>query len=441
MKEFSSLAKVFVGEIVNFPTKVDDANTKAEVKNILDEFFALIRLWYKTFKNYYFDKYFIGTDGSFKINANMGINEFYESLKRLRGNNTFLADINRVVESYKHNPYYDVIKDDIEKLKDTTLKESIKANCRYPNRESMDSFYLRQFKKAVDARFKIAAINYPLYKGLMAKAQALDYNGIQLRQLQEVLLKPLFPIYYQELFEDINHKWEAKNYNLEISTLSNNLTERYHAAMASADNEKFKKQISMIFSLIKDKVKMFLTGSGYGTSYESLRLLDKIDFTDYDLAAKILDVVTNNLITDQYMDIYIYEGKPVKYIIAGEEEYEIWLGEIVSDEIVREEKLPVKIPLYKFMYLAQEFFAISNLNNDDFVCLYRFGSTVLGLCNGRLEFCGIDMLDKCVPQDKKNLGIYQNKGYVRSLLINQYYRDIQKYRENKESLGQNKKSR
>lgn len=439
-KEFSSLATMFVEDIGSFIAKGDGANTTAEVKNILNEFLVKVAVWYGKFRDYYFDKYFI-EDTPFTINSKMSIKEFYESLKRLRENNSFLDNITKIIESYKQYPYYDVIKDDIEKLKDTTYKEFLRAKCRYNNRESLDSFYLHEFKKVVDARFKKVTINYPLYKGLMEKAKAINFESNQLGQLQDVLLKPLFPIYYQEYFEMVNHKWEVKNYNLEINTLFGSLTERYNTALANSNNAKHRRQISMIFNLIKSNMETFLMGKEYGAHYESIKLLDKIDFTNYDLAAKILDVVTNNLITDQYMDIYIYEGKPVKYIVMEDEEYEIWLGEVVSDEIVREEKPPVKIPLDKFMYLAQEFFAISNLDNDDFVCLYRFGSTVLGLCKGRLEFCGIKMLDKCVPQDKKNLGIYQNKGYVRSLLINQYYRDIQKYRENKESLEQNKKGR
>ena len=426
----------FAGDIYKFHifvtkyiTYVTNAESISLVDNLFLDYKKELKDFYHKFKNIYFNRHLIPENFDFEIDnsdINLSLNEFYEKLKQIKKEsikNIYVKEIDDIISPYKSNIYYEDLKDEIEKLKNETINNILDIDLNLYDYKTEEKYYLDKLKKDIAILFKRISINKPLYLNLLNLVKENSLSFLNLRKIENLITDYLFPLYYQDLLDEIKHYLELIACYDEADKIRNNLANKYYDALICSNDPYYKAQITKLYHKIKDFLNKDLK-----ISLESLSLLNYIDFNNYEEAVRIFDKVTNNLITLKNVEIYIGNltstGTPAIYIKIDNEEYKLMQ---INNETVVYDYANIddpKISLDTFMDNAQVFFIKFVYDNEEIVGLYRFNNIILGLRNGHLEFfSNIEIADIDIPE--KSAGKYSNKDYVKSLLINNYYQYIE----------------
>ncbi len=438
----SDIRKEFMGTIYNFNsfvtkyiTYVDNAESIDLVDNFFDSYKKELKVWYHTFKNIYFNRYLIPKSFDFEIDINLSLDEFYEKLENIKEESIkvlFVKEVDDIIRPFKSNKYYEDLKSLIENLRNETVKNILDIDSSLYDYKTNEKYYLDELKMNIEILFKRIAANKPLYLNLLSlvNEKHLPFN---LGKLKESLTDYLFPIYYQELKDEVKHYLELDEYYEEVLNITNGLTSRYHFALNHSDDPYFKSQITKLYH----KIKNFLA-KDHNINIQSLRFLNKIDFTNYEEAVRIFDKVVNNIITLKNVEIYLCNSTIPKIQIRIDNE-EYGLLHINNENVVyKDTNLDgIKMPLDAFMDNASTLFLKFVYNNEEFIGLYRFNNILLCLHNGHLEFLSDIELIHIETIDKSKLGRYKSKDYVKGLIINQYYQYIELCKKEKKIFNLN----
>ena len=403
--------------------------TREYDKDLIDDLYerykTKLREWYQKFKEVFFAKYNILLEVPFNIDINLSINGFYEHLIKFEHNyNNVIKEIDDIIYPYKNYAYYDEIKDEIEKLR----KETIIGVCDNYNKKH---YCYQDLQDGIKNLFEFYSSNKPLYLEL---EEIINENNLpfqaQLEELKRNIYKPIFQLYYMELKCEVNRLGGILNHYGEIREIENNLTIKYNDAIKNIKDKMHRDMIGYLYN----KIINFL-GSKNETSFESLQLLNKINFINYEEDLNIYESVDKFLITDKKVEIYLRTNSTDivadKHIKIADEEYDMLSinGEKVIYEIYNNVDNSV-ISLDEFMRLASEFFITFDWKGEHCVGLYRYNGLVLCIYRGHLEFLNDVGISNIEFPEEHEFGKMRWKQFVKSSIINEYYRDIEKFKDN-----------
>ena len=401
-----------------------NANTKEKVDKLFSEFKKGVKDWYIKLKDIYFKKHNIPENTNFTINEDSSFDEFYNNLEKTKEQhqNNIKKEVNDIVNKYKLYAYYSDLEAKIEELKQGTITAISDIPCidsyLYLNNKN---YYLNHLKNDIEILFKRISKNKPLYLEMARKVegQFLPFEEY-LEALHNSMLDSLFPICYEQLKYKLNGL-DCLGERIEIEK---NLTIKYYDVLSTSSDFEYRK---LLTELYKKSASLLIMNNNI--SIESVRLLNEIDFNNYEEAVRIYNKVKRNLITLKNIDISICKdninGICVKHIQIDDEEYNV---SNYNDETHINESYRIvgnKLTLDEFMEKAEEFFVTFTWNDDDIVALYRFDSIILGIYKGRLEFFKDIKVFNVVIQNKENFGIYQDRERVKSMIINGCYKEIE----------------
>ena len=384
----------FVSEYKMFITKEYD---KDLIDDLYDRYKTKLREWYQKFKEDFFTKYNILLEVPYNIDINLAINAFYENLIKFKHNyNNVIEEIDDIIYPFKQYAYYDEIKDEIEKLR----KKTIIDVCDNYNKKH---YCYQNLKDGIKNLFEFYSSNKPLYLEL---EKIINKNNLpfqaQLQKLKGNIYKPIFQLYYMNLKLEVNRLGGILNHYGEIREIENNLTIKYNDAIKNIKDKMHRDMIGYLYN----KIINFL-GSKIETSFESLQLLNKINFVNFEEDLNIYESVDNFLITDKKVEIYLRTNSTDtvadKHIKIADEEYDMLSinGEKVINEIYNNVDNSV-ISLDEFMNLASEFFVTFDWNGEHCIGLYRVSGLVLCIYKGHLEFLnGVMIANIEFPEEKE----------------------------------------
>lgn len=416
ISDFVSFFNIYYFDIIS-------ANTKEKIDKLFSEFKQGVKEWYIKLKDIYFKKHNIPENTTFIINEDLSFYEFYNNLEKVKeqSQNSIIKEVNDIVDKYKLYAYYSDLEAKIEKMKQKTIKAIsdilyIDSNY-YLNKKN---YYLNHFQNDIEILFKRVSKNKPLYLEMAHKVEEKDLScKEELEALYNSMLDSLFPLCYEKFKSELDYH----GYYGERMIIFQELIIKYNDVLKKSNDLEYQK---LLIELYKKIVELF---TKIYIPIESLRLLNEINFNNYDEAVRIYYKVKRNLITLKDVGVSICKddinGICVKHIQINDEEYNI---SSYNDETCINESyvtLGNKIILYEFMEKAEEFFATFTWNDDDIVALYRFDSIILGIYKGRLEFFKDIKVTNVEVQNEKDFGIYQDREYVKSMIINEYYKEIE----------------
>ncbi len=412
----------FVSEYKMFITKEYD---KDLIDDLHKRYKTKLREWYQRFKEDFFTKHNILLEVPFDININLSINAFYENLIKFEHNyNNVIKEIDDIIYPFKHYAYYDEIKDEIEKLR----KKTIIDICDNYNKKH---YCYQNLQDDIKNLFEFYSSNKPLYLELeeIINKDNLPFYA-QLEELKGNIYKPIFQLYYMKLKLEVNRLGGILNHYGEIREIENNLTIKYNDAIKNTKDKMARDMIGYLYN----KIINFL-GRKIETSFESLQLLNKINFVNYEETLNIYESVDKFLITDKKVEIYLRTNSTDtvadKHIKIDSEEYDIAFinNEKVINEIYNNVETSI-ISLDEFMNLASEFFVTFDWNGEHCVGLYRVSGLVLCIYRGHLEFLNGVMISNIEFPEEKDFGKLRWKKFIKSLIINESYQDIEKFKNN-----------
>ena len=434
---FSEDISSFKNFISEYSKRIKEANSKKIIDSIYDDYKELLKRYYKDFKYTYFTKNNIPLESYFIINTMLSINEFYKSLENFKNYlyNNVVKEVDDVISFYKNSTYYNDIKDKVEKLKSETVASILSIDSSLYDYKINEDFYLNSLKSEIEDLIKIISINKPLYLELKEIINK-DYLPFEedLEKLEKNLYSPLFPLFYQELKLKVTTILDCCfNHDDEIKEIENNLTNKYNEAI---NNIKDGRQ-SFLIKHLYDSIFNFLSTRKY-TNFESIKLLNKIDFNNYEEASKIYNCVLDNLNTDKEFEIYLDQNKAntivSKHVVIDNEEYDVSTlnNEQIVHEIYRDMDSNV-ISLNLFMICAEEFFSTFEWRGETCVGLYRWNNLILCIYKEHLEFLNECMISNINQIEPREYIIFKGKQFIESLIINDCYRNIEKFKENKKA--------
>ncbi len=433
----------FMGSIFNFEsfvTKYRAYIANAECIDLVDNFFARykkeLKVWYNTFKKIYFNRYLIPKSFEFEIDTNLSLDEFYEKLENIKEESIkvlYAKEVDDIITPFKSNKYYKDLKSEIENLRNEAVENILNIDSSLYDYKTNEKYYLDKLKMDIEILFKRISFSKPLYLNLLSLIYE-RHLPFDLENLKKSLTDYLFPIYYQELKDDVKHYLELDEYYEEILNITNGLTSRYHAALNRSDDPNFKSQITKLYH----KIKNFLA-KDHNINIESLRFLNKIDFTNYEEDVRIFDKVVNNIMTLKNVEIYLCNSVEIPEIQVKIDNEEYVLLHINNENVVYKDTNVDgnKMSLDAFMDNASALFLKFVYNNEEFIGLYRFNNVILCLHNGHLEFLSDIELINIETFNMNKIGRYKSKDYVKGLLINQYYQYIELCKKEKKILNLN----
>ncbi len=434
----SDISEEFMGTIYNFNSfvakyiaYVANAESINLVDNFFDDYKKELKDWYHKFKNIYFTRYLIPESFDFEIDINLSINEFYEHLVNFKHDyDNVIKKIDNIISPYKLYTYYEDIKNDIEKLRE----EAINNVCDDYN---MESYYYINLRHNLDNLFKYYSINKPLYAEL---EEIINNNSLpfqrkfqrKMENLRENIYSPLFYLYYIELKLNINNLLDYQIHEGEIADIENNLTQKYNEALKNINDDNEKKELYFFYKSVVHYLK-----TPKNVSFQSIKLLNEIDFNNYEEVLKIHDKINNNLITNKRVEIYINKSEQNAiasiHIKFDDEEYDIY--SVNGEDVVYETNNMDNnfISLDEFM----PSFATFDWNGESCIGLYNYYGLCLCVYKGHLQFLSYPARTNIEWYPDYKFGMFQNKDYVKSLLINQYYQYIELCKKEKKILNLN----
>lgn len=408
------------------------AGTKEAIDTLFRKFKKGVKDWYSQLKDIYFKEHNISEDIDFVVNEDLSFDEFYDNLEKAKEVNNIIKEIDAIVDKYKSYAYYSDLETEIEDLKNQTTKTFILALTK----TNLDSYlnnkdyYLSKLKSDIERLFKRVAKNKPLYLEMARKVEEQYLSKKEnLEVLRQSILSELFPLHYEQLKYEL-HCLDCFDEKVEIQE---NIVAKYNDALAKSSDFAYKDSITELY----DKIEFLLLSINY-IPIERVRLLNEIDFSNYDEAIKIYDKARRNLISSKDIEVAIgkdnLNGICVKYVQIDDVGYTISTNN--NEDFINESNhtLENTITLDEFMEQAEEFFVTFSWNDEEIVGLYRLDSFVLGIYNGRLEFfkdikvCNIEF------QYRNDFASYQNKEFVKSIIINEYFREIELHKKQNNTM-------
>lgn len=427
--EFASVASSFKSFFSNYYLNIVMTVTKNEVDKLFREFKNGVRDWYIKLKDIYFKEHNIPRDISFTINENRSFDEFYESLTNFKhGYDNVIKEIDYIINPYKLYTDYEVAKKDIEKLREETIKNV----CRTYNNK--DYFY-QCLRTNLDNLFKYYSTNIALYTELeeIIKNNNLPFQR-RIEELRENVNSPLFYLYYIQLKLDVNNLLDYQNHEREIVDIENNLTQKYNEAVKNLKDEEEKKELYFFYKSIVHYLR-----TQKDVSFQSLKLLNEIDFNNYEKVFKIHDNIDNNLITNKKVDIYInistQDVIASRHIKIDDEEYDMLSNN--GENIICETYNNMDnnfISLDEFMTESYKDFITFDWYGEPCIGLYHYNGLLLCVYKGHLQFLNYPMITNVEWYPDHKFSMFQSKDYVRSLLINTCYSEIEKFKTNNNNL-------
>lgn len=423
-KEFVKDAANFKTFFINFTLDITYASTKEEIARIFSEFKRRVKNWYNILKDSYFKTYNIPKNVSFTINEDLSFDEFYESLENFKHSyDNVIKEIDDIIYPYKLYTNYEIVKEDIEKLREETIKNV------YDDYNEKD-YYYQNLQNSIDNLFKYYSTNIALYTEL---EEIISNNNLpfqrRIENFKENICDPLFYLYYMQLKLAINNLLDYQSHEEEIPDIENNLTKKYNEAVKNIKDEKEKNELYFFYKSIVHYLR-----TQKGVSFQSLKLLNEIDFNNCEEVLKIHDMIDNNLITNKKIEIYINELEPntiaSRHIKIDDEEYDMLSnnGETVIFETYH--NIDNFISLDEFMAKIRPFFTTFDWNGEHCIGLYNYDGLRLCIYKGHIQFLINPAITNTVWYPDHKFSMFQSKDYVKSLLINACYSEIEKFKEN-----------
>ena len=251
----------------------------------------------------------------------------------------------------------------------------------------------------------------------------------KVQQLEYLLDDKLFYIKYQEVKQEIENYRDKIVYKDEIKRIKDDVNSKFDKAISKCFNRERKTLLYRLYDRVKSFTTLFTMT--YTVSWETFRLIDEIDLNDLEKADKIIKNATDSLITnkDVSVGILIDSSKPIlgKSVRIDDEEYTIPIEGQGNNIYENYNVSGTSLSLDEFMENSEEFFVTSTWNNENLIALYKLGDIVLCIYNGRLEF--FQNISNVEGQSRNPFSKYQDKDYVKSLIINQCYKDIELVKE------------
>ncbi len=427
-KEFINDASAFKLFFKNFTLDIIYAATKEEIDRLFSEFKKRVKNWYIILKDSYFKTYSIPKNISFTINENLSFDEFYKSLTNFkRSYDNVIKEIDDIINPYKLYTDYEVAKKDIEKLREETIKNV----CNIYNKKD---YYYQCLRNNLNNLFKYYSTNIALYTEL---EEIISSNNLpfqrRIENFRENICDPLFYLYYIQLKLDVNNLLDYQSHEGEIGDIENNLTQKYNEAVKNLKNQEEKRELYFFYKSIVHYLR-----TQKDVSFQSLKLLNEIDFNNYEEVLKIHDMIDNNLITNKKIEIYINELEPntiaSKHIKIDGEEYDMLSnnGENVIFETYN--NIDNFVSLDEFMTEAHKDFITFDWNSELCIGLYSYNGLLLCIYKGHLQFLNYPTITNIEWYPDHKFSMFQSKDYVKSLLINGCYSEIEKFKINNKKL-------